>query len=102
MKKPSKNKLLSTKAIFENLSFQKKGIFSDLFRLHKIKKNWNFIVGSKYHLHIEPVRFHNHCLWVRSSEPILNQELSFQSHNLQQKINKCVGQLWVKKIYFTM
>lgn len=104
MRKPKKRDLglLPVSNILQELFVQDKSPLADQFQRWKLWQNWSVAVGPVIARYSAPVLYDRGTLviWVKSSAHM--HEMAYVMDALREKINRHVGQDWVRFIRLTM
>lgn len=100
-KKP-KSELMPASKVLQTLLGNGKSALSDHFLRWKLWRFWEQVVGPSLGKECEPVGYERGRLyiWVKSS--VRMQEVRFFEAELTEKINKFLGQKWVRQMRFTL
>ncbi len=100
-KKRHKSKLQSTEDVLQQFLLEGKSPLSHGFKRWKLWKNWEKVTGSLIAKNSTPVDYNKGTLFVWVKHSVILQDLIFMREDIINKINKYIGQEWVKKISFT-
>lgn len=102
IKKPKKNKPVSSEQILESLFLHSKSPFSDQFQRWRLWQKWPEVVGKSIARDSEPVGYHNGVLYLWVKNSVIMNQMIFLAGKIKDKVNEKLGSRWVKSVRFTL